>query len=84
MIGDRPRGPKNALKRSRKAKQPKLENATMDVDEVAQLLGVSRRTVYRRARVGELPGQLDCGRLVLFSRREMLAWVHQGRASAAE
>ena len=44
------------------------------IDQVAELLDVSRDTVYRHVRTGDLPGT-RLGRLWLISRRSLEEWV---------
>lgn len=56
--------------------QPK---EVLQVNEVAELLGVHPRTVYDKANAGEIPHR-RLGRRLLFSRRAILAWV-EGKAA---
>ena len=46
----------------------------MRADEVAQLVGISRRTVYLWARQGKLPCRRR-GNVVLFLRPEIADWL---------
>jgi len=48
-------------------------SATMDADQVAEYLGIGRKSVYAAAKSGELPSR-RIGRRVLFSRRAVVAW----------
>jgi excisionase family DNA binding protein len=49
--------------------------ATFTADEVAQLLGVARDTVYEAANRNEIPGALRIGRRLVFARATVLAWL---------
>ena len=48
----------------------------MTVSEVAQYLRVNPQTVYRKAKVGELPA-VRIGRAIRFRRVELDAWLRQ-------
>jgi len=57
-------------------------NRVMTIDQVAAYLQLGRRSVYRLAQRGELPGRKILGRW-RFSRREIDAWLaHNPRTSA--
>ena len=47
-------------------------------DEVAQLLGVDRKTIYAAARRNEIPHR-RLGRRLLFERESIVHWLRQGR-----
>lgn len=47
----------------------------MSVDEVAELLGVARDTVYDAAGRGEIPHR-RLGRRLIFSRVAVMEWLH--------
>lgn len=51
----------------------------MSVDEIAELLGVNRNTVYDAAGRGEIPHR-RLGRRLIFSRVAVLEWLH-GKAA---
>jgi len=53
--------------------------ATMNADEVAELLGVDRKTVYDAAGRGELPCR-RLGRRLIFGRDAIMAWLNKGAA----
>jgi excisionase family DNA binding protein len=53
----------------------KFHPERMSVAEVADLLGVSRQTVYDGAGRGEIP-HVRLGRRILFSRKAIAAWFH--------
>ena len=50
----------------------------IDVDQVASLLGVSARTVYRMADSGAMPRPRRLNSLVRWSRSEIESWVAGG------
>lgn len=52
----------------------RTERIVMDVDEVAVLVGVSRKMVYDQAGIGALPCR-RLGRRFLFYRPAILAWL---------
>jgi excisionase family DNA binding protein len=52
------------------------ESITITADEVAELLGIARKTVYEAAGRGDIPCR-RLGRRVLFSRRVILQWLEQ-------
>lgn len=56
----------------------------LDVEEAAQLLKVSRKTIYARVKTGTLP-YAKLGRKILFSRAKLTQWVADGgdRANTA-
>ena len=49
----------------------------MTVSEVAEYLRVNPQTVYRKAKVGELPA-VRIGRAIRFRRVELDAWLIKG------
>jgi excisionase family DNA binding protein len=51
------------------------------VDEVAELLRVSRKAVYCMVDRGELPGVTKIGRRVRFHRDSLLKWLDSQRAA---
>ena len=51
----------------------------LNVDEAAELLGVSPWTVREQARVGRLPGR-KVGKEWRFSRQALLDWLSNGDA----
>ena len=54
-------------------RQPML-NDVMTVSEVAEYLRVNPQTVYRKAKVGELPA-VRIGRAIRFRRAELDQWM---------
>jgi excisionase family DNA binding protein len=50
---------------------PNDGRATLNLEEVAALLGVSRAYIYARAKCGDLPGAFRLGRRWLVSRRAL-------------
>ena len=53
------------------------QRATLDLPEVAALLGISRSTAFRLARTGELPA-IRIGRRWLVSRSVIDGWLREG------
>ncbi len=51
----------------------------MTVSEVAEYLRVNPQTVYRKAKVGELPA-VRIGRSIRFRRSELEAWLKSAHA----
>ena len=64
------------------AEAPAL-NQALDVEDVAGLFGVDTRTVYKWAKLGELPGVIRLGRSVRFSR-SVIEQLLDGKAVAPE
>lgn len=52
----------------------------LNVDEVADLLGLGRNTIYDAASRGEIPHR-RVGRRLIFSRTAVMQWL-QGKAPA--
>ena len=52
----------------------------MTADEVAELLGVNRKTIYEAAARGEIPHR-RLGRRLIFERGCMLSWLRQAASS---
>jgi excisionase family DNA binding protein len=50
----------------------------LTVTEVARLLGISTRSVWRLARAGRCPEPVRLGRATRWRRREVEAWVSEG------
>ena len=55
-----------------------LEIEILTADDVAQLLGVDRKTIYAAARRNEIPHR-RLGRRLLFERGSIVQWLRQGR-----
>jgi excisionase family DNA binding protein len=52
------------------------ESVALTADEVADMLGVSRNTVYDAAGRGELPCR-RIGRRIIFGRAAIMAWLNE-------
>lgn len=60
-----------------------MARLTLDVYEVAEMLGVSKSMVYKLARTGELPS-FRAGSRVLFSAEKIYEFVNGGEESNEE
>ena len=58
------------------------EREGMTADEVAEFLGLDRKTVYEYAGRGRIPHQ-RLGRRLLFSRTVLVAWLGSCKAASA-
>jgi excisionase family DNA binding protein len=52
--------------------------ATYDARDLAALLKISTRTVWRLADEGSIPGKLRVGKSVRWSRRVIDSWIESG------
>ena len=50
--------------------------------DTAALIGLSERSIDRKARTGELPERIVIGRSVFFRFAEILAWIESKRVIA--
>lgn len=50
----------------------------LSANDLAGMLGCSLQQLWRRARRGQIPGQVKLGRRVLFSRARVEAWLATG------
>ncbi len=57
-----------------------MAQEVMTVSEVAECLRVNPRTVYRKAKVGELPA-VRIGRAIRFRKAELEDWLKAVRAN---
>lgn len=55
----------------------------LTVDELAVLLRLERKTVYRAIQRGEIPGARRVGRSIRVSRAAVLAWLEDAGAPHA-
>ena len=55
--------------------------AVLRVEELANLLRISRASAYRLVREGDIPGVRRIGRSVRISAAAVLHWLDQGRDS---
>ncbi|MFV8750338.1 helix-turn-helix domain-containing protein [Nannocystaceae bacterium ST9] len=60
-----------------KSVEPNEAPAVLNAKQVAELLGVNRKTVYEAAQLGRIPHR-RLGRLLLFERGAVLAWLRSG------
>ena len=54
----------------------------MSADEVAEFLGLNRKTVYEYASRGQIPHQ-RLGKRLVFSRTALVAWLGACKAASA-
>lgn len=54
------------------------EAELLDEGRAAHLCGISARTLRRRVNEGRVPAPRRIGRLIRWSRRELLAWIDAG------
>ncbi len=71
------------LGEERGQEKPDPPSRLVDVKEVAQLLGLSRRTVWKMSTCGMLPPPIKLGRSSRWRRRDIESWI-DGKAQAAE
>jgi excisionase family DNA binding protein len=55
--------------------KPDFNCAALTVDQLAQLLNVSRKTVYRRILEGKIPGATKLGSIYRIHGPTVLAWL---------
>src|ERR1051326_9089723 len=88
-------GPRRALQSSRpprrrvarqareqEAAEVNVASEVLNVDQVAELLGLGRNTVYDAANRGEIPHR-RVGRRLIFSRTAVMEWL-QGKPARSE
>ena len=54
------------------------EPVLLTVKEVAEMLGLSERTVYRLADMGKMPRPVKIGAAVRWRRSELDTWIEDG------
>ncbi len=59
-----------------------IESLTLDVTEVSQLLGISKRTVYRLLDGGEIPKPIKLGNATRWRRSDIVLFVEAGSIRA--
>lgn len=53
-------------------------HALMNVKDVAEMLGLSERTVYRLADAGNMPRPVKLGAAVRWRKKELDTWIEDG------
>jgi excisionase family DNA binding protein len=71
--------PEHGAPPAQREEGPPLEASVLNVDELAALLRVERKTVYGAIARGEIPGVQRVGTLLRVSRERVLAWLAQGQ-----
>ena len=56
-------------------RRPEQDERLLKVEEIASRLGVSRRTVYRLADVGQLPAPIRLGGMIRWRASEIERWL---------
>lgn len=51
-----------------------MEKITLNVTEVANVLGISKDTVYKMVREGEIPHKKARGKII-FNREQIIEWT---------
>ena len=64
--------------------QPVVSAELLTVGNVAELLGCSRRHVYRMSDAGRMPRPVKLGQLVRWRRTELYEWLSAGCPSVRE
>lgn len=70
------------IARALAANQPRPVREGMNADEVAQFLGVDRKTVYEYANRDQIPHR-KLGKRLLFSRSVLMAWLGSCKATSS-
>ena len=63
-------------------RDPNIRPLTLDANEAAQLLGLSRRTVYRLLDAGKIPKPLKLGNATRWRRTDIELFVETGSIRA--
>lgn len=61
-----------------------LNKEVFSVKEAARYLGVSKYKIYQMSRKKEIPCHKPSGKLVFFSREDIVNWVKQDRTDCGE
>lgn len=67
-----------ANKQESKPPTPQTEQL-LNIDEVAELLHLSKATIYSKVSKNELPGVCKQGKRLYFERQSIIDWIKQGR-----
>lgn len=59
----------------------RAEPEVITVEELAELLRISRASAYRAVGAGQVPGAIRVGKTLRISRRAVIAWLEQGSVS---
>lgn len=61
---------------------PAIRPLTLDIKQVAQLLGLSKRTVYRLLDAGQIPKPMKLGNATRWRRKDIELFVEAGSIRA--
>ena len=56
----------------------------LTLEEASLYTGISRSTLYKLTRAHEIPDYKPHGKLILFERKELIAWVRANRIAAKD
>jgi excisionase family DNA binding protein len=59
--------------------KPDFQSPALTVDQLAELLNVSSKTVYRRVLEGKIPGATKLGGIYRIHGPTVLAWLAKGQ-----
>jgi len=54
-----------------------MSNRLLSVHDVSDLIGWSPFTIYRKARMGEIPGRVKLGTSLRFRECEIQSWIEE-------
>lgn len=63
---------------------PGLDKPVYTADEVATLLGLSRKAIFARTARGQIPGAFRLGRSLRFRGPDLIAFLAEGRAPSSK
>ncbi|MBU2535446.1 MAG: helix-turn-helix domain-containing protein [Chloroflexi bacterium] len=72
--GPNDKGAKHNKPRNKKSQIKNEENPVMRADEVRQILGIGKNTIYTWANEGKIPCK-RVGRIIIFSRKRFNEWL---------
>jgi excisionase family DNA binding protein len=55
-----------------------ITSLLLTASDVAVLLGISKRQVFRLSSAGQLPGRVKVGRLTRWRREDVQRWIEAG------
>ena len=55
------------------------QNARISIDQAAELLQLTKPTIYSKHSKGELPGVCKVGKKLFFEKDVLISWIKEGR-----